>query len=65
VDNESDFADAFARGFDKAPWPERRLHDKNGVASAGVGFDARARRLAANFLVGGPQEHKALSEGDF
>src|SRR5205807_988475 len=44
---------------------KRRLEDKDGVAATGFGFDELAGGVAADFLVGRPEENDALAEWSF
>lgn len=62
VHNDFRFADAFARGFEQAFRAERRLEDEHRVTAAGFGFDQLARRGAADFFVGGPEEDEAMTK---
>jgi len=56
-----DFADAFAGGFQQAVGTESGLEDKDGIAAPGVGLNQLARGIAADLLVGGPQEDDSLA----
>ena len=62
VDDEFGLAHTFAGGFQQAAGAERRLQDEDRVAALRLCLNNFPGRLAANFLVGGPQKDQALAD---
>ena len=61
VDKQLGFANSFAGGFKQAAWAEGRFEDEDSVAATGFRLDNRARGLAADFFVGGPEKDEVFS----
>ena len=65
MDDEFDFTNALAGSFDHATSAERGFQNKNSIAALGFRFQNLARRFAADFFIGSPQENKALANRNF
>src|SRR5260370_21542275 len=59
------FANSLARRFQQAARSEGRLKDEDRIAAARFRFKEFARRLAADLLVGRPQEDEAFAKRYF
>jgi len=65
MNDKFSFAYAFAGGLEEALWAERGFEDEDSIAAASFGFDEFSRGIAADLLIGSPEEEQAMAKRRF